>query len=164
MYRIAKTHATTQPSVSPLPPAERQTLRVICETFLPTLTPEAGDDPDLFALSAESLNVAGAMERSLANLDPAQQQQLRKLLRLLEQPLFIALLIRKLKGFSRLAQADRKRVLLALAISKLEKLRMGFQAVKRLALFLSYSTTDARGVNPAWANIGYEIQERSVRP
>jgi len=163
MYRIAETHATTQPSFS-LPPAERQTLRTICETFLPTLAPEAGDDPDLFALSAERLNVAGAMERSLTILDTVQQQQVFKLLHLLEQPFFIALLIRKLEGFSWLAPADQERVLQALAVSKLEKLRMGFQAVKRLALFLSYSTTDARGVNPAWASMGYEMQERSVHP
>lgn len=122
-----------------LPPTESQTLWAVCETLLPALPPEEGDDPELFALSAGGLNVAGAMEQMLREFDPTQQQQLRTLLRLLEQPIFIAFLVRKLKGFSRLTQADRMRVLQRLAVCKLEKLRIGFQAMKRLALFIFYS-------------------------
>jgi hypothetical protein len=122
-----------------LPPTESQTLWAVCETLLPALPPEEGDDPELFALSAGRLNVAGAMEQMLREFDPTQQQQLRALLRLLERPIFIAFLVRKLKGFSRLTQDDRMRVLQRLAVCRLEKLRIGFQAMKRLALFIFYS-------------------------
>lgn len=138
MCLTLKMHATP-PSSLTLRPIERQTLWAVCETLLPALTPEADDDPQLFALSANSLDVAGGMEESLTKLDPAQQQQLRTLLRLLEQPFFIAFLVHELKGFSQLKQADRRCVLQRLAVCRLEKLRMGFQAMKRLALFIFYS-------------------------
>src|SRR5947209_6458610 len=136
MCFIAKKHTITQPPFFPLPPAEHRTLQAICDAFLPALTPEAGDDSDLFALSADRLNVAGGMERSFAKLDPAQQQQIHNVLHLLEHPLFIASRVHKLKGFSQLAQADRVRVLQTLAVSKVEMLRMTFFALKRLALFI----------------------------
>jgi len=145
MFLITKKRATTEPSFLPLPQTERQTLQAVCVTLVPALTPRTGDDPELLALSADRLNVVSALEQSLAKFDPAQQQQFRKLLRFLERPFFIALLIRKPKGFSRLTQTDRLHVLQTLAVSKLEKLRMGFQAIKRLALFTFYSTTDAPG-------------------
>jgi hypothetical protein len=133
------TTETKQTSFLPLGPPERRTLRAVCRTLVPTLASGEGDDPELFRLSADALNVAGRVELSLAALDPEQQKELRTLLRLLEQPLFIALLIHRPKGFSRLARADRRRVLQALAVSRWEKLRTGFQALKRLALFTFYS-------------------------
>lgn len=133
------TNETKQTSFLPLRRAERRTLRAVCRTLVPALTPGDGDDPELFRLSADAFNVAGRMELSLAALDPEQQKRLRTLLRLLERPLFIALLIRRPKGFSGLARADRRRVLQALAVSRWEKLRTGFQALKRLALFTFYS-------------------------
>jgi hypothetical protein len=105
--------------------------------------PGAGDNPGPSVPSLDIPNVVDGMERSFAEFDTARQQQFYNLLRLLEQPFFIVLLIPKLRGFSKLAQADRKRVLQTLATSRLEKLRMGFQAMKRLALFTFYSSTGA---------------------
>lgn len=140
---LVKTHAITQSPFLLLLPAERQTLQAICGTLLPALTLEE-DDQGPFALRADRRDVVDVLEQSLMKLDPAQQQQLRTLLQLLEQPFFIVLLVGKLNGFSRLAQDDRTRVLGTLAVSRLEKLRMGFQAVKRLTLFIFYSTTEIR--------------------
>src|SRR5438552_2915079 len=108
-----------------LAPAERRCLQAICEALLPSLEPGDGDDPGLFAASANSLGIAQAIEGALAELDKAQQAQFRLLLRALEQPLLIQLLgplaapritTRRRhgtsKGFSRLSQSERELVLL----------------------------------------------------
>lgn len=147
-------------SVSPaqkpvLTSAERSTLEAICNAFLPVLTTETGDAPALFALDAAALGVAAAMEQAIGGLDDAQRSQFRQLLRVLERPLVIRLLIGKGRGFRALGQDDQVQVLLKLATSRLPLLRTGFQGLKRLATFLFYSVTDAQGHNPTWAAIGY---------
>src|SRR5438270_12318600 len=97
-----------------LAPAERRCLEAVCEALLPVLDPGGGDDPRLFALSAAQLGVADAIEEALAALDESQQLQFRLLLRVLEWSLAVRLLTGKARGFSRLPQADRHRVRLAL--------------------------------------------------
>ncbi len=134
---------------------ELRTLEIICDTLLPALPPEDGDDAHLFSLSASSVGVAGAVQQALALLDGSQQRQFRLLLRALEQPATIRLLTGKSRRFTRLSQPDRERVLLALATHRLPLLRTGFQGLKRLAAFLFYSVTDERGDNPTWPGIGY---------
>src|SRR5437867_13416795 len=96
-----------------LSPPERGTLEVVCDTLLPALEPGDGDDPALFALDARSVGVAPAMEAVLATLDGVQRAQFRVLLRALEQPATLQLLVGRARRFSDLRLADRERVLLA---------------------------------------------------
>jgi len=42
-----------------------------------------------------------------------------------------------------------------MSVSALPQARAGFQMLKRLAAFLSYSLTNERGINPSWVEIGY---------
>ena len=74
---------------------------------------------------------------------------------ILNRSLLIWFLIGKARPFSDLSPDDRERVLQALGVSRLGKLRAGFQVVKRLACFLFYSIRDAQGLNPTWPLIGY---------
>ncbi|MGI9180172.1 MAG: GMC family oxidoreductase N-terminal domain-containing protein [Longimicrobiaceae bacterium] len=140
-----------------LTPAERRALQAVCEALLPALAPEEeeGDDPRLFGLDAAALGVAEAMEQAIATLGARQQSQFRLLLRLLERPPMMGLLIRRASRFSALPQEERERALLAMATSRLPPLRAGFQGLKRLATFLFYSLLDESGGNPSWEAIGY---------
>lgn len=49
----------------------------------------------------------------------------------------------------------RAQTLRALARSPIAKLRTGFAALKRLALFLAYAESEPGDENPTWARIGY---------
>ncbi len=49
----------------------------------------------------------------------------------------------------------RAATLRALAHSPVAKLRSGFQALKRLALFLAYAESDDDDANPTWSRVGY---------
>src|SRR5256886_17618315 len=72
----------------------------------------------------------------------------RRLLRTIESPWSNLLLSGRPHRFSSGTQAERERFLLAWAHSRLGIKRQGFQAVKRLALFLKYSKVLQDGVNP----------------
>ncbi|HVT58654.1 MAG TPA: GMC family oxidoreductase N-terminal domain-containing protein [Thermoanaerobaculia bacterium] len=122
-----------------LSPAERQTLRRVCEAFVPALVPEAEDDPRLFALDADALGVAEEAEKAVATLPPQQRAEFRQLLRLLEQPAAMLLLAGRRGGFSALSETEREGLLAAMATSQASLMRRGFQALKRLATFFYYS-------------------------
>ena len=144
-----------------LSPAERRTLGSVCAALLPALTPEAADDPRLFALAASDLGVAAEVERVVGDLDRDQQADFRRLLRLLAQPALMLLLAGQARPFAGLPPAARERALLAMATSRLEPLRTGFQVLKRLSTFIFYSLAGPAGDNPTWAPIGYT---RSTNP
>ncbi len=135
--------------------SERATLEAVCDTLVPALTADAGDENLFFALNGSALGLSWAVEQALAAQGLDQQRQFRRLLRVLEQPMMMRVLARRGKPFSALAQPARERVLLALASSPFPQLRAGFQAIKRLATFLFYSMTDVEGSNPTWPLIGY---------
>jgi glycine/D-amino acid oxidase-like deaminating enzyme len=144
-----------------LSPKERSTLEAVCETLLPELAVEAGDDAELFALHAASLGVAGEIERAVGELGAPQRADFRRLLGLLAQPVFMLPLAGRARPFAALPPARRERALLAMATSRLEPLRTGFQVLKRLSTLLFYSVCPDGGDNPAWQAIGYV---RSANP
>jgi glycine/D-amino acid oxidase-like deaminating enzyme len=147
-----------------LPPAERATLDSVCEALLPVLEAEDGDDPRLFGLDAGALGVAGEIERAVGGLGAAQRVDFGRLLRLLAQPAFMLLLAGQALPFAELAPARRERALLAMATSRLEPLRTGFQVLKRLAALLFYSLRQDGGENPSWPAIGYVPSTRPPVP
>ncbi len=135
--------------------AERRTLAAVCEALLPALEAEPGDDPRLFALDAAALGVAAEFEQAVGGLAPEQRADFRRLLHLLEQPAFMLPLAGRALPLSQLPLDRRERALLAMATSRLEPLRRGFQVLKRLATFLFYSVRPGGGDNPTWAAMGY---------
>ncbi|HKO15592.1 MAG TPA: GMC family oxidoreductase [Gemmatimonadaceae bacterium] len=138
-----------------LSPQERTTLAWVCGSLFPQLEAGPGDDAAFFAADAVSLGVPAAMEEALSALGEAQVNEFRRLLRLLDQPLFALSLTGKPKPFRALHATDRERLLLAMATNQLPPLRRGFQALRRLAAFLFYSLMDEQRRNPTWSGIGY---------
>lgn len=136
--------------------SERQTLRDVCDTLLPSLAPEGVDDAELFLLNAGKMGVAVAIEEGITRRSKRQWSLLKRLLNSLEHPLFIAFLIHQPRRFGSLTRVERERVLTAMATSNLRWLRTGFQAVKRLATYYFYSITDGKGLNPTWRALKYE--------
>lgn len=143
------------PAAPLLSTTERATLEAICDTLLPALTADVDDAVLLFALSGSTLGLAWSVEQALQAQSDDQQRQFRRLLNLLERPLTMRALARRGVPFSALEQRDREKVLLALSTNPVPQLRMGFQALKRLATFLFYSMLDSDGTNPTWPLIGY---------
>jgi len=135
--------------------AERRALAAVCDTFVPSLEAEAGDDADLFGLSAAALGVAGGIEELLPSLTPAQQGALRLFLRSLDSRLGNWLLTGRFRRFSDLPFPDRERGLLRLAGSRLGLLRRGFEGLRRLATTTFYRMTGPDGGNPTWPALGY---------
>ena len=130
-------------------------LHWVCGALFPRLEPERDDDAALFGADALSLGVPAAIEEALGAVPADQVQDFRRLLRALDNPLFVLGFAGKAKSFRSLAAADRERVLLSMATSAIPLARKGFQAVKRLAAFLFYSVMDERRSNPTWRGIGY---------
>ncbi len=147
-----------------LPPAERATLEAVCLALLPALAAEAGDDGRLFSLDAGALGVPGEIERTVGGMPASQRVDFGRLLRLLAQPAFVLVLAGQARPFAELAPERRERALLAMATSRLEPLRTGFQVLKRLAVLLFYSVCPEDGENPTWPAIGYAPSSRPAPP
>jgi choline dehydrogenase-like flavoprotein len=80
--------------------------------------------------------------RAIDGLTPRRQRELRQLLDLLWLPMK--------------ASDDRRAAFLKLlSNSSVEKVRAGFAALKRLALFIAYAESERGSENPTWERIGY---------
>ncbi len=132
----------------------------------PTAPPPTGwSNADLATLAelAETFVRGGSVRRStlaaeaLARAaDPAQVRQLRLVLRLLESRLANLLLTGRAVAFRDRSPADRERVLLGWAHSRLALRRSAFQAFRKLLTFLAYADPGPPGSpNPLHAAIGY---------
>lgn len=136
---------------------ERRVVAAVADAFIPRLEPGPGDDPALFALSAESLQLPQALEQAITGpaLSLRQSRELRLFLRLIDSTLVMLLLTGIPRGMSKLSGAERERALLRLAKHPLAQIRSGYQALKRLSTFLAYSLMPDGRANPAWKAIGY---------
>jgi choline dehydrogenase-like flavoprotein len=121
--------------------SERRTLGVVCETF---------------TRGAAQGALTAAVEGAMGALGARQLHELRLFIRLLDSPLLVLSVIGRRAGISALSPAEQERLLLALSRSWIPQLRSGYQALKRLACFLSYSAVDGTATNPSWPGIGYE--------
>lgn len=141
-----------------LEPDERRTLALLCETLAPALAADPGDDPRLFSRSASDFNVTETVEQALAYAStPAMRLQLRLFLAVLEIDLFNRLTTGQPGAFSAMTLERRTSVLRAWANSRFFPARKAFQVIKRLTLFLFYSTMPDNQPNPVWPVIGYEL-------
>lgn len=141
----------------PLDEAARRTLTVVCDTFMPRLTPGTGDDTRLFSIGAADVGLAQAVEHALEALSLRQCRELALFLRLLESRVFMLAVTGRARGLGVMEASEREAALRSLAGSRIPQLRAGFQAVKRLSTFLFYSVLDAHGSNPTWASLGYAV-------
>lgn len=137
---------------------ERDSLRVICDTLIPSLEPREGDDPTLFRLSAADLKIAEQVETALERIStPAEQTQVRFMLRALDTGLFNGVIGGHWAPLKDMPRAAREAVLLRMATHRFEKIRTAFQTFKRLAAFIFYAAVENGTPNPTWAAIGFEL-------
>lgn len=108
---------------------ERATLVTVCGTFVPEGQPGA---------------IADAIVAELAAIGrPKLLADLRLFLRLIDSRLANLALVRRPIRFGDLRPAEREAYLRRWADSRIPLLRSGFQAVKRLSLFIAYSRPEA---------------------
>jgi choline dehydrogenase-like flavoprotein len=130
-------------TTSPFGAAHRRTLEALCRTLLPDHADPAG--------------LADACAAALAEgVTEEEVRQVRLALTLLDSRLANGLVAGRLRRLRDLDTQGREAILCAWASSRLAPLRAGFQALKRLVLFLAYSLRDpATGGNPHWVAVGY---------
>ncbi len=131
-----------------LSPRQRQAMEDICAAFCPS-----GDGVP----SARDLGVADALADAVAlNPRASERKQLAALLSLWDTPALGALGGAGLKRFSQLPVAERERLLLSWADSRLPQRRAVFQALRKGTLLFYYMLAGPDGGrNPVWDAIGY---------
>lgn len=145
--RDTPTMGSQSPPVS-LGARARRGLAAVCDTFAP-----GGDGVP----SASELGVPEALLEAVAlNPREAERKQVARLLGLWDTPLLTALGGGGPHRFSALSQAERERVLLAWADSRLPQRRAAFQALRKGTLLCYYGMPGpGGGRNPVWDAIGY---------
>lgn len=152
-----------------LSPDERHTLSLICETIVPALPAQDGEDPRLFELGARQMHTAQQVETAFEQVSTeSDREQVKLVLRLLEVGATNGIAAGTWKGFSDLDLEGRTEVLRAWANSSIPASRKLFQSLKRLTLFLFYAAMPDNEPNPAWSAFGYgnlpTPAENGVRP
>lgn len=135
---------------------QKQTLRLICDTFIPALEAEANEDPRLFQTAASDFDLAQVVEDALEKAsEPEQLSQLRQFLGLVENRLVNGLTVGIWKPFSAMTLDERTRLLFSWGSSRLMLARTAFQGLKRLALAAFYAAMPNDENNPVWPVIQY---------
>jgi choline dehydrogenase-like flavoprotein len=88
-------------------------------------------------------------------MQPQNARDFRRILSVVESPLYNLVLTGRPVRFSRLNERRREEYLAAWRDSRIPLKRTAFQALKRLTCFLTYASADASGANPNWGDIGY---------
>ncbi len=137
--------------------ADMRLLEAICDTLIPALevTPES-DPHGMLRRPASAMQVARGIAETLAAEDAETRAEFRQLLGILRNPAGGLLLIGRPQGFMRMTPELRERALRNMANSSVAKLRQGFQAIKRLAMFVFYSAPAPDGSdNPNWPALDF---------
>jgi choline dehydrogenase-like flavoprotein len=143
---------------STLSEVERETISLICETFVPNLESNKDNQKSFFNRSATSIGANTEMIRVIQEeFSTSQRAQLKSLFRLFENPFLNLVLNQTATRFSKLNQEEREDYLFKkFASSSIPVKRRGFQALKRLILFINYGfVPDGEKDNPNWKDIGY---------
>ena len=134
-----------------LTPAERQTLRAVCDTLLPSVPGDA-----FYVRKASDAGIDGLLAEAVeTSLQPGNARDFRRVLGAFDSPLFNLVLAGRPVKFSDLSPGSRERYLQRWRDSPLALKRTAFQAFKRLTLFLAYASVGPDGTNPSWGEIGY---------
>ena len=130
---------------------ERQTLRQICDTFVPKLVEQDGMDQRLADFCARDVEVAHQIEATAERLGgETGKRQLKRFVGLIRSGIVNGFMAGIWDRFSELSLDERTRVLNAWATSRMNSARKSFQAIKRLALFSAYASPTEDGINPTW--------------
>jgi choline dehydrogenase-like flavoprotein len=145
-----------------LSPNQLETLRAVADALVPGIPPDAGsqttsnDEQRKFWLrSASDFALAEKIALALDYLPPEQQQEFTQLLDLLGSPLLGMTWIGPLKSAHNLTLQQRERMLQRWSASRIGLFRQGFQALKKITMFLYYGYSDESETNPSWSAIGY---------
>ena len=132
--------------------AERRVMAALCDSIFPAVA----DGSDFYRRSASDMGVdallADAVEHSL---QPANARDFRRILSVVESPLYNLVLSGRPVRFTSLSPEARERYLAAWRDSPVALKRTAFQALKRLTLFLAYASVGPDGSNPNWGAMGY---------
>ena len=132
--------------------SERRTIAALCDALFPAISGE----PGLLGRSASDISVdtllADAVEGAM---QPGNSRDFRRVLSVVESPLYNLVLTARPSRFSALAPAARERYLQGWRDSSIPLKRTAFQALKRLTLFLAYASAGPGGANPNWEALGY---------
>ena len=122
---------------------QRQTLRAVCDTVVPSI--ERADDPDgFFARRATDVGADQALELTLDTLPPEQADGMCQLLDALAA-----------QGFNGASQLSREQLFTNVSLASMEA-AAGIAVLVGLTLLFTYGNVDpATGKNPAWATFGY---------
>jgi choline dehydrogenase-like flavoprotein len=135
---------------------QKETLKLICDTFVPTLQCETGEDERVFRYCASELGVPGQVEIALEKASSdAQLSQLKTFLRLLEMRPVNGLTVRIWKSFSEMTLDERTATLYWWASSPLMMARTAFQGFKRTILAIFYAMMPDGAANPTWEGVCY---------
>ena len=135
-----------------LSPAERQVLRSVCDTLVPSIP----GGSDFYSRKASDIGVDGLLADAAENaLQPQNARDFRRVLSVLDSPLYNLFLTGRPVRFTRLSPGSKERYLQAWRDSPVALKRTAFQALKRLAVFLNYASVGPEGANPNWEEIGY---------
>ncbi|RPD49656.1 FAD-binding protein [Hymenobacter sediminis] len=131
-------------------------LRALADAFIPSLpTPDAASKPAYWARSgSEGIDLAKAA--ALLEAQPASaRQEFLQLLQLLDTPALGLTSFGPMRPFVRLAPTQREKLLQGWATSNVPQLRKGFQALRKLFMFLFYGGSTPEQGNFVWEHIGY---------
>ncbi|KAA9333274.1 FAD-dependent oxidoreductase [Hymenobacter busanensis] len=133
---------------------QRRTLAALADTFVPAIPAQPTHHDYWARAGSEGIN----FDQLLAAIEAqpeAAQRQFEQLLDLLGSPLLGFTWFGPTKPFVELKPAQREQLLQSWAGSLLPPLRQGFQALRKLCVFLYYGGTEANQQNPSWSAIGY---------
>ena len=117
-----------------LSPAERQVLRSVCDTLVPSIP----GGSDFYSRRASDIGVDGLLADAAENaLQPQNARDFRRVLSVLDSPLYNLFLTGRPVRFTRLSPGSKERYLQAWRASPVALKRTAFQALKRLAVFLN---------------------------
>ena len=132
--------------------SERRTLRALCDALFPAVQGESG----LLGRAASDIAVDSLLaEAAETSMQPGNARDFRRVLTVVESPLYNLLLGGRPSRFSSLSPEGRESYLRSWRDSALPLKRTAFQAIKRLTLFLAYASAGPDGPNPNWEAIGY---------
>ncbi|RMF81612.1 MAG: oxidoreductase [Chloroflexi bacterium] len=136
---------------------EQQTILRICDTLIPALQIDAPDVHPLYETGAYHLNIPQEVIEILPEVaSPEDLTLLRIFFGAIEFGVFNGMTANQWGAFSQAPLETRTAILQSWANSRLPIARRTFQALKRLTLFLFYSTMPDDNRHPAWQTFNYD--------
>src|SRR5918998_1134636 len=157
-FELAEYDGSSQLSIGPVRIAFQEVPHYT-ETFAMRISSENGSGEIVYGAdsSATELGVPDALLSLVArNPRAAERKQVAQLLGLWDTRLLCAIAGGGVRRFTSLAQAERERVLLSWADSRVTQRRAAFQALRKGTLLAYYGQGGENGSrNPVWDAIGY---------